>query len=309
MGANNNKNGKRTGTPAPTQNGQAGLSTTEFEGEREDDALALAEAEAAEAEARAAAAHARARAIRLRRQAEARATDAKSEARATDAKPDTESEDDITAAEEIAAESDTSTTAADAAAEDEAVTDASATEPANARRQWLRRPSLRRPSLRRPRLKTVVVAAAVVFIVACLTASGYMIWQHRNVVHERQQAAEFAAAARQGVVTLMSIDFNKAKEDVQRIIDNSTGDFKKDFQATADDFIKATQDAKAVTTTTVNATAVQSMTDHSAEVLVAATSKVSNSAGAKDEPRSWRLSVTMTRDGGQLKMSKVEFVP
>jgi Mce-associated membrane protein len=283
MGANNNKNGTRTGTPAPTQNGQAGLSTTEFEDERDDDALALAEAEAAEAEARAAAAHARARAIRLRRQAEARATDAK---------PDTESEDDTTAA-----------------AEDEAVTDASATEPANARRQWLRRPSLRRPSLRRPRLKTVVAAAAVVFIVACLTASGYMIWQHRNVVHERQQAAEFAAAARQGVVTLMSIDFNKAKEDVQRIIDNSTGDFKKDFQATADDFIKATQDAKAVTTTTVNATAVQSMTDHSAEVLVAATSKVSNSAGAKDEPRSWRLSVTMTRDGGQLKMSKVEFVP
>jgi Mce-associated membrane protein len=296
MGADNHRNGKRTGTPAPTKNGQAGLSTTRPEDQHDDvvDALALAEAEAAEAEARAAAAHARARAIRLRRQAEAQATDAES---------DTESES-ITGTLDEAGD-----TVVDEDAEDEAVTDAPATEPAGASRRWLRRPSLRRPSLRRPRLKTIVVAVAVLFLVACLTASAYMIWQHRNVVRERQRSAEFAAAARQGVVTLMSLDFNKAKEDVQRIIDNSTGDFKKDFQATADDFVKATQDAKAVTTTTVNATAVQSMTENSADVLVAATSRVTNSAGAKDEPRSWRLSVTVTRDGGQLKMSKVEFVP
>jgi Mce-associated membrane protein len=301
MGADNHRNGKRTGTPAPTKNGQAGLSTTRPEDQHDDvvDALALAEAEAAEAEARAAAAHARARAIRLRRQAEAQATDAES---------DTESES-ITGTLDEAGD-----TVVDEDAEDEAVTDARATEPATARHRWLRRPSLRRPSLRRPslrrpRLKTIVVAVAVLFLVACLTASAYMIWQHRNVVRERQRSAEFAAAARQGVVTLMSLDFNKAKEDVQRIIDNSTGDFKKDFQATADDFVKATQDAKAVTTTTVNATAVQSMTENSADVLVAATSRVTNSAGAKDEPRSWRLSVTVTRDGGQLKMSKVEFVP
>ena len=55
---------------------------------------------------------------------------------------------------------------------------------------------------------------------------------------DQQRRAEFEAAARQGVVTLMSLDYNKAKEDVQRIIDNSTGEFKKDFQNHAEDFVK-----------------------------------------------------------------------
>ena len=51
------------------------------------------------------------------------------------------------------------------------------------------------------------------------------------------------------------------------------------------------------------------MTDDTAIVLVAASSRVTNSAGAKQEPRSWRLRVDLQRDGDQIKMSKVEFVP
>jgi Mce-associated membrane protein len=51
------------------------------------------------------------------------------------------------------------------------------------------------------------------------------------------------------------------------------------------------------------------MTDDSAVALVSASSRVTNSAGAKQEPRSWRLSVNLQRDGGQIKMAKVEFVP
>jgi Mce-associated membrane protein len=62
--------------------------------------------------------------------------------------------------------------------------------------------------------------------------------------------------------------------------------------------------------TDVTVTAVESMTLTSAVVLVATTSRVTNSAGAQQEPRAWRLSVNLARgDGGQVKMSKVEFVP
>jgi Mce-associated membrane protein len=136
-----------------------------------------------------------------------------------------------------------------------------------------------------------------------------MVMHHRNQAAEQQRSAEFAAAGRQSVVTLMSLDFNKAKEDVQRIIDNSTGQFKDDFKNQADDFVKVAQDSKVVTEVTVNATAVESMTADSAVVLVSASSRVTNAAGAKQEPRSWRLSVNLQRDGGQIKMSKVEFVP
>jgi Mce-associated membrane protein len=145
--------------------------------------------------------------------------------------------------------------------------------------------------------------------IALIAASARMVIIHRDQAAEQQRSAEYAAAARQSVVTLMSLDFNKAKEDVQRIVDNSTGQFRDDFKNQADDFIKVAQDSKVITEVTVNTAAVESMTNDTAVVLVSASSRVTNAAGAKQEPRSWRLSVNLQRDGGQIKMSKVEFVP
>ena len=164
---------------------------------------------------------------------------------------------------------------------------------------------------RRPKWSTVAAAVAIIVIVAALAGSGYMIKEHRDAVRKRQRAAEFAAAARQGVVTLTSLDFNNAKEGVQRILDNSTGSFKDDFLKMADDFTKVVEQSKVVSQGTVQAAAVDldTMTDNSAVVLVASTSEVTNAAGAKQDPRSYRLIVTVARDGDQLKMSKVEFVP
>ena len=150
---------------------------------------------------------------------------------------------------------------------------------------------------------------AVLCTIALLAVSYILVKEHREVVDEQKLSAEYAAAGRQSVVTLMSLDFNKAKENVQQIIDNSTGQFKTDFENQAEDFIKVAQESKVVTDVTVNATAVDSMSPDSAVVLVAATSRVTNAAGAKQEPRAWRLSVNLERDGGQVKMSKVEFVP
>jgi Mce-associated membrane protein len=142
-----------------------------------------------------------------------------------------------------------------------------------------------------------------------ITLSVLMVLNHRHQAAEQQRRAEYAAAGRQSVVTLMSLDFNKAKTDVQRIIDNSTGQFRDDFKNQADDFVKVAQDSKVITEVTVNAVGVETMTNDSAVALVSATSRVSNAAGAKQEPRTWRLSVNLQRDGGQIKMSKVEFVP
>jgi Mce-associated membrane protein len=158
-------------------------------------------------------------------------------------------------------------------------------------------------------LKVLAAAVAVACTAALITLSVLIVIDHRHQAAEQQRRAEYAAAARQSVVTLMSLDFNKAKEDVQRIIDNSTGQFRDDFKNQADDFIKVAQDSKVITEVVVNATAVESMTNDSAVVLVSATSRVTNSVGAKQEPRSWRLSVNLQREGDQIKMSKVEFVP
>lgn len=263
------------------------------------DALALAEeaeAEAAEAEAIAAAARARARAIRLRRQAKAADVDASAEVEAP-VEPTT----DVTDADpEISDAVELTESSADLSDDKEDEADEGETdEPVRERRRW--------------RLSRILKVLAAVIAIACtaalITLSVLMVVSHRHQAAEQQRRAEYAAAGRQSVVTLMSLDFNNAKDDVQRIIDNSTGQFKDDFKSQAEDFVKVAQDSKVITEVTVNVAAVESMTVDSAVVLVSASSRVTNSAGAKQEPRSWRLSVNLQREGDQIKMSKVEFVP
>lgn len=273
-----------------------------------DDALKLAEqaeAEAAEAEAVAAAARARAKAIRLRNEAAERAEVAEAEpeelGEADDAEDAEDADQAVDADEAVGSDAGSVDSPEEAGNTDEAP----ATDGDRGSEESRRR--LRMPSRRV--WKFVAAGVTGVLIVVLLTVSGLMFWQHRNALADQRRAAEFSAAARQGVVTLMSLDYNNAKDDVQRIIESSTGQFKQDFEATADDFIKVAQSSKAVTETTVSATAVDSMTDDSAVVLVAATSRVSNEAGAKKDPRTWRLSVTVNRDGDQIKLAKVEFVP
>jgi Mce-associated membrane protein len=264
------------------------------------DALSLAEeaeAEAAEADAIAAAARARARAIRLRRQAKAaEATDVEAEATDVVAEPIEKTE----AKTEAKTETEADEASADTKGSEEALAEESTQEkPVRERRRW-----------RTGRiLKVLAAGLALGCTCALITLSVLMVISHRHQAAEQQRRAEYAAAGRQSVVTLMSLDFNNAKADVQRIIDNSTGQFRDDFKNQADDFVKVAQDSKVITEVTVNSTGVESMTNDSAVVLVSATSRVSNAAGAKQEPRTWRLSVSLQRDGGQIKMSKVEFVP
>jgi Mce-associated membrane protein len=259
------------------------------------DVLALAEeaeAEAAEAEALAAAARARARAARLRREALALALAADKEEAPEEGASEVDGatqviEADETVEAEIPAEEET--------AEEETTESASG-------------PGLRR-RLRVPSLSTIVKAAAILLILGFTGLSGGIAWTHHESTQRAHRRAAFEVGARQGVINMTSLDFKRAKQDVQRVIDSSTGEFRDDFQQRAADFAKVVEQSKVVTEGTVNAAAVESMDDHSALVLISAASRITNSAGAKDEPRTWRLRVTVTEEGGQYKMSKIEFVP
>ncbi|WP_372510752.1 hypothetical protein [Mycobacterium montefiorense] len=171
----------------------------------------------------------------------------------------------------------------------------------------LPRPGLPR-RLRRPARKTAAVVIGTVLVSASVGASGYILWQHHAIVHNRQLAAEFAAAARQGVTALMSIDPAHAKESVQAMIDSSTGDQKNQLSVLSVLIVKKAEETKVGSTATVEATAVQSFSDNSGIVLVAAKTVPVGPDNAKPPPALFRLSVDMNRDGGQLKMSRVEFL-
>ena len=168
------------------------------------------------------------------------------------------------------------------------------------------------PPAKKRRLPGRAALAAILVLVAVaglLGATGWMLWEHRKADAERHRSAEYAAAARQGVVNLMSMDYAHAQESVQRVIDDSMGKMKNNFEDTSKDLIKALQDSKMVTKVTVNDAAVESMDEETATVLIAATSHREGPNAPKEDqqPRVWRVVVTVQRDGGQIKMSDVEF--
>lgn len=229
--------------------------------------------------------------------------------------PDTGTEDEVAEAEERAEAARARLVRLRRAAETEdADDDAVSGDPeqrhAKHTRKRLRLPRRpRRPRwLRRPGRKTVVVAAGAALVFASLGASGFMLWQHHAAVHKRQLAAEFTAAARQAVTALISIDPDHAKESVQRMIDASTGDQKNQLSVLSVLIVKKAEDSKVGSKVTIEGVAVESLSDNSGVALVAAKTAPFGPDNAKPPPALFRLSVNLDRDGGQLKMSKVEFL-
>jgi Mce-associated membrane protein len=171
----------------------------------------------------------------------------------------------------------------------------------------LRRP--RRPRwLRRPGRKTVAAGIGIVLFSTSVAATGYMLWQHHAAVHNRQLAAEFSTAARQGITAFMSIDPAHAKEDVQRSIDASTGDQKNQLAVLSPLIVRKAEETKVGNKVTIEGVAVESFSENSGVVLVAARTDPFGPDNGKPPPALFRLSVNIDRDGGQLKMSKVDFL-
>jgi Mce-associated membrane protein len=287
---------------------------------------AAAEAEAVAAQASATAARARARAARLRREAGSSggppASGATAAAQPGAPAPVAGTSSTIADDTAPAAEPDEATEPADAADTERAEPGSAASDsddtaavppekPGKTKRARFAQVVQRFPgrALRRPRGRTLGRAVAGMIVVAALAVSGFTIWNHHQIGVQQAREDAYLEAARQGVLALTSMDSARAADDVRRVLDRSTGAFRTDFQTRSADFTKVVEQSQVATQGEITAAAVESMTDESAVVLVSAVSRITNSAGAQQEPRVWRLSVTVTRDGPEPKMSKVEFVP
>lgn len=181
-------------------------------------------------------------------------------------------------------------------------------EEADARAEQLR--STRGETLpRRALVGRIGVALAGVAAGALAVLTALMLWQHAGAAAQRSHDQQIVDGARAGVTALLSIDHTRARADVQRVLDVSTGTFREDFAKTADDFVATAESQKVVTVARIKATALESADGDGGVVLVAVNSEVTNAAGAKQDSRPFRMSVTVARDGGQFKMSNLEFVP
>lgn len=160
---------------------------------------------------------------------------------------------------------------------------------------------------RLPRWRPVAACLAGLAFCIALGISGALSWNHQVAQTHLQQQHRAAAAARQGVSDVMSLNFVNAEDDVSRILDNSTGKFRQDFQGQQYILVRQLIDARVVTHVDVTGVGVQSATDDSAVVLVAATSQAANIKDPHPAPKRFRVVVTLAMDQGRLKISQLDY--
>lgn len=165
-------------------------------------------------------------------------------------------------------------------------------------------PGVVEPARRRRLL--IAGAAVLAVLIGVNLWAGWRDFQARRADAAREQ---MVASAREGLLALTTIDHHQIDRDVQRILDSSTGPFRDDFDQRAEPFKTAARTAQSTSVGTVTGTALESVGDDSAQVLVALTVMTSNRGLPEQHPKSWRTRVTVTRTDDGYKVAAVEFVP
>src|SRR5215212_6485388 len=155
------------------------------------------------------------------------------------------------------------------------------------------------------RLATTLGLAAVVALAALCGWLGFRAYQSYTAAQERNL---YLQVGRQAALNLTTIDFEHADEDVKRVLDSSTGTFYDDFQARAQPFQEVVKQAKSKSVGTIAEAGVETENEDGAEVLVAVTVRTSNAGAAEQEPRAWRMRITVQKVGDEAKVANVRFV-
>ena len=205
----------------------------------------------------------------------------------------TEVVDVESAADELDAED-----AEDIDAEDIDTEDIDADEAAkNPARQWV-------SSIPRPIAVGVAIILALVGLGGWL---GYRVHQDHQVQAQRNL---YVQVARQTAINLTTINYAEVDADIKRVLDSATGGFHDEFQNRSQPFVEDVKKVQSKSEGTIAEAGLLSYTKDQAQVLVAVSVKTSMAgAPADQEPRRWRMRLTVDKTGDSAKVSNVEFVP
>jgi len=156
------------------------------------------------------------------------------------------------------------------------------------------------------RLAAVVGLVMVVALGALAGVFGFRGYQARQAQHQRELLVQ---VGRQGALNLTTIDWQHADADVQRILDSATGQFYDDFSQRSKPFVDVVKKAQSTSVGTITEAGLESQSGDEAQVLVAVSVKTSNLGAAEQDPRHWRMRITVQKVGGGAKVSNVGFVP
>ncbi|RDH74264.1 Mce protein [Mycolicibacterium moriokaense] len=154
--------------------------------------------------------------------------------------------------------------------------------------------------------------ALVIGLLAAVTMAALTSWLGYQA-HQAHQSSEqrqlFVQVGRQGALNLTTIDWQHADADVKRILDSATGTFYDEFSQRSQPFIDVVNKMKSKSVGTITEAGLESQSGDAAQVLVAVSVKTTVGDGPEQEPRAWRMRVTVQKVGNEAKVADVEFVP
>jgi len=149
-------------------------------------------------------------------------------------------------------------------------------------------------------------------LIAVLTVGGLSGWLGYRAYQSQQAQQErelYLQVARQGALNLTTIDHQHAEADIQRILDSATGQFYDDFAARSQPFVEVVKQAQSKSVGTIAEAGLESVTGNEAQAIVAVSVNTSNAGAPEQQPRAWRMRLTVQKVGDDVKVSNVGFVP
>jgi len=124
-----------------------------------------------------------------------------------------------------------------------------------------------------------------------------------------QEFSDIRRAARDETLAFLTIDHTKMDELTARVLDGATGSFKKQYQESLKSLKESAASQESFSKGKVNEVGLSEVDADSASVFVAAGSEVRNKGtNGKTENRSWRIKLTMAKEGDRWRVSQLEFV-
>ena len=148
----------------------------------------------------------------------------------------------------------------------------------------------------------------VVAVVASTALAGWLGFREYQVHQAQQHSKLLVQVGRQGALNLTTIDWQHADADIQRILDSATGTFYDDFSKRSKPFVEVVKKAQSKSVGTVTEAGLESQSGDEAQVLVAVSVRTTNLGAAEEEPRHWRMRISVKTLGDEAKVSDVAFV-
>ena len=138
-------------------------------------------------------------------------------------------------------------------------------------------------------------ALSVLLVVALAAATLSIVALHRQDQDKAERDGAMKAG-RQLALDFTTYDYKTWDADTQRVLDDSTGQFKQEFQAGLNVVKAEVQTNKATSKGDVKEAAVVSNDKDSAQVLVIVNAVVTNAASTEGLERRYRIKLDMVRE-------------